>query len=147
MARGPSLAAGDSTEVGRTDFFPGLPQSFGRSLREQRGRRNIGLRRLARVCGLSPSYLSRIERDLVPPPSPKLIDHLARALDADPEVLLAAAGIIPPHVLELLRQRPAPTALLLGVMGGMTDDEVLSVCVELRRRLEERPASAPRRGM
>ncbi len=73
MARAPLLAAADSTDASQTDFFAGLPQSFGRTLREQRARRKIGLRHLARVSGLSASYLSRIERDLVPPPSPKRI--------------------------------------------------------------------------
>ena len=147
MARGPSAAAGEPADLGRADFFPGLPRSFGRTLREHRERRRIGLRSLAHTCGLSPSYLSRIERDLVPPPSPKFIDHLARALGADPEALLAAAGIIPEHVLALLRERPAPTALLLGFLGGMTDDEVLRVCDELRRRLQDRRPSLPRAGV
>jgi transcriptional regulator with XRE-family HTH domain len=96
----------------------------------------MGLRRVARVSGLSASYLSRIEHDLVPPPSTRLIHHLARALGADVEVLLAAAGVIPEHVLELLRERPVPMARLLSVMGRMTDQEVLDVCDELRRRLE-----------
>lgn len=134
MARGPLLAAGNSTDASRTDYFPGLPQSFGRALREQRESRNVGLRRLARVSGLSASYLSRIERDLVPPPSLKLIHELARALGADPDVLLAAAGVIPDHLLAVLRERPAPMALLLAVMGRMTDDELLGVCAELRHR-------------
>jgi transcriptional regulator with XRE-family HTH domain len=141
MARGPFLAAGNSTDASRTEYFRGLPQSFGRTLREQRVRREIGLRRLARVSGLSASYLSRIERDLVPPPSPKLIHELARALGADTEVLLAAAGIIPEHLLAVLRDRPAPMALLLSVMERMTDDEVLNVCDELRRRREAAFAS------
>lgn len=145
MARGSFLAAGNSTGASRTKYFPGLPQSFGRTLREERARREIGLRRLARVSGLSASYLSRIERDLVPPPSPKLIHELARELGADPELLLAAAGVIPDHLLAVLRERPAPMALLLAVMGRMTDDELLGVCAELRLRLEMRSPSSTRK--
>lgn len=136
MARAPLLAAADSTDASQTDFFAGLPQSFGRTLREQRARRKIGLRHLARVSGMSASYLSRIERDLVPPPSLKRIHELGRALGADAQVLLAAAGVIPDHVLTVLRERPAPMALLLAVMGRMTDQEVLDVCDEIRRRLD-----------
>lgn len=46
---------------------------FGPHIRETREAKNIGLRELARLIEVEPAYLSKIEREIFPPPSEALI--------------------------------------------------------------------------
>jgi len=108
--------------------------SFGHAIRRRRESRNLGLRALARATSLSPSYLSRIERDHVPPPTVGVIGRLAEALEADTEDLLAAAGIVPDRVLSFIRSRPSVAVPLITMLGTLTDDELSEMFGELRRR-------------
>lgn len=108
--------------------------SFGHTIRWRRESRRIGLRALARATRLSPSYLSRIERNRVPPPSVDAIGRLAEALNADTEDLLAAAGIVPESVLGFLRRRPGVAAKVISMLGELTEDEIAELAIDLRRR-------------
>ena len=66
---------------------------FARTLRQQREAQKIGVRELAARLSIDPSYLSKIERSALPPPRPKRIRELAKALHADVNELLAAAAL------------------------------------------------------
>lgn len=115
--------------------------SFGRTLRAEREARGIGLRHLASICGLSPSYLSRLENDHLPPPKAGMLRRLAAGLNVEVETLLAAAGIIPDFVVSMVRSRPKAMRSLLTLIAPMTDDEVDDLCDEVQRRLAKMPAS------
>lgn len=73
-------------------------ETFGQYLRRARKYRQFGLRELARDvsradgCRCSASYLSRIERDIFPPPSDRIVRALADLLILDPTDLLHRAG-------------------------------------------------------
>ena len=58
-------------------------KSFGETLRELRIAQDLGLRETAVKAGISPAYLSRIERDKESAPRPDVIKELARLMDAD----------------------------------------------------------------
>lgn len=116
-----------------TELTPSI-LSFGHTIRWRRESRRIGLRALARATRLSPSYLSRIERNRVPPPSADAIGRLAEALNADAEDLLAAAGIVPESVLGFLRRRPGVATRILSLLGELTEDEITELVSDLRRR-------------
>jgi transcriptional regulator with XRE-family HTH domain len=75
---------------------------FGHALREARERKQLTLRELAaRLDQMNHttkyrvdfSYLAKIERHALPPPRPKRIRELAKALHADANELLAAAAL------------------------------------------------------
>jgi transcriptional regulator with XRE-family HTH domain len=121
--------------------------SFGHALKAQRLARGLGLRHLAALSNLSPSYLSRLEHDHSPAPKARVLRRLAGGLNIDVEVLLAAAGIIPDFVVSIVRSRPRAMQSLLTLIAPMTDDEVDDLCDEVQRRLAKMPASrlAPRR--
>lgn len=108
--------------------------SFGHAIRRRRESRRLGLRALARATSLSPSYLSRIERNRVPPPTAAVIARLADALGVDAERLLEAAGIIPERVLSFIRNRPAVAVPLITLLGSMSDEELAEAFEELRHR-------------
>jgi HTH-type transcriptional regulator, competence development regulator len=75
---------------------------FGAHIREKREARAMGLRALARVIEVEPAYLSKIEREIFPPPSEALIVKIAGELGEDPDRLLALAGKIPSDVKAMI---------------------------------------------
>ena len=77
---------------------------FGPHVRETRETKKIGLRELAGRIDVEPAYLSKIEREIFPPPSEVLILKIADQLGEDPDRLLALAGKIPSDVKDLIIQ-------------------------------------------
>lgn len=67
-------------------------QARGPTIRRKREGAGYGLRAFAQQVGVSPSWLSRIERDLAHP-SPEVLRRIAVALRKDPEVRAAIADI------------------------------------------------------
>jgi transcriptional regulator with XRE-family HTH domain len=80
-------------------------QKFGTRLRELRKRAGPSLRELAANVNIDFTYLSKIENGVLPPPSEKVILHLAESLGADKDDLLTLAGRIPPDIAEILKNR------------------------------------------
>lgn len=86
---------------------------FGPHIRETREARGIGLRELARLIEVEPAYLSKIEREIFPPPSEALIVKIAAHLDEDPDKLLALAGKIPSDIKDAIIQSQGQLAKLV----------------------------------
>ena len=57
-----------------------VDDSFGGTVRRLREARKIGLRKFAQRVGMSPTYLSKVERDEFNPPSEEKIKAIAKAL-------------------------------------------------------------------
>jgi transcriptional regulator with XRE-family HTH domain len=100
------------------------------ALREQD--RGYSLRKLAATVGVEPSYLSKVERELEPPPSEPRIRALAEALGEDPDVLLAMAGKVSSDLQETIRRRPELFAQLIRELKDQPDHAVLRVVREVR---------------
>ena len=81
-------------------------RSFGETLRELRTAQDLGLREAATKVGISPAYLSRIERGKERPPSAEIIKTLARVLAADPDVLFRLSSSTDPEVASFLQNHP-----------------------------------------
>lgn len=64
----------------------------------------MSLRGLARLIEVRPAYLSKIEREIFPPPSEGLIVKIVTNLGEDPDRLLALAGKIPSDVKDMIIQ-------------------------------------------
>jgi HTH-type transcriptional regulator, competence development regulator len=97
---------------------------FGPHIRAAREARAITLRGLARLIDVEPAYLSKIEREIFPPPSEALIVKIAGHLTADPDHLLALAGKIPSDVKEAIIQSNGKLAK--KVREWMEEDSVVS---------------------
>src|SRR5438552_18293521 len=83
--------------------------TFGRQIRELRQAKNLTLRDVAKKVKVTFTYLSKIENQKLSFgefPSDDLIVKLARALDADPDVLLLLAEKIPDAIRKRVLQRP-----------------------------------------
>lgn len=111
--------------------------SFGthvRALREAKRANDasFSLRQVADRLGVEPSYLSKIERDEVPPPSEDLVTALAGALGEDVDLLLAMAGKVSKGLLEVIRQRPQMFASLIRDLKDAPDHAILRIVREVR---------------
>lgn len=82
---------------------------FGERVRELRKAKSLGQRALADACGVSFTYISKIENhrlDFGDFPSEAVIEKIAAALDADPTELLMLAGKIPEAIRRRVLARP-----------------------------------------
>lgn len=99
-------------------------------LRESDAR--FSVRQVAQRIGVEPSFLSKVERGEVPPPSEVKIVALAQELGEDPDMLLALAGKVSTDLQEVIRKRPELFAALIRELRDMPDHAVLRVVREVR---------------
>jgi len=110
---------------------------FGKYLRECRERlrssdTNFSVRRVAQRIGVEPSFLSKVERGEVAPPSEAKIVALAAELNEDPDILLALAGKVSSDLQEVIRKRPELFGTLIRELKDMPDRAVLRLVREVR---------------
>jgi transcriptional regulator with XRE-family HTH domain len=113
--------------------------SFGNYIRRQRltllsEDANYSLRRVALSCGLEPSFLSKIERDIAPPPSESKIVALADALGEDADVLLAMAGKVSSDLQDAIRMRPKLFGELIRQLPSAPDDGITGIVKEAKAK-------------
>ncbi len=114
-----------------------MAKAVGEYLRRRREARRatdpaFSVRRLAQRIGVEPSFLSKVERDEVPPPSEAKVVALARELDEDPDVLLALAGKVSSDLQKAIRRRPELFAALIRELKDVPDHAVLRIVREVR---------------
>ncbi|MHB8862743.1 MAG: helix-turn-helix domain-containing protein [Pirellulaceae bacterium] len=112
-------------------------KTFGSYLRKRReelrkGSRDYSVRKLAAKIGVQPSYISKVERDEMPPPSEATIVRLAEALGEDPDVLLALAGKVSADLRQVILKRPKLFANLIRQLKDAPDHALLRVVREVR---------------
>jgi len=100
---------------------------FGAFVRQEREERNIGLREMAKMIGVSPTYISKVERDEFPPPAEDKVRKIAEILGIDVDELLALAGKVSSDLSDLIRKHPREMAALLRTTKGMTADDIASL--------------------
>jgi transcriptional regulator with XRE-family HTH domain len=111
--------------------------SLGTFLRERRESlraddRRYSVRQVAERVGVQPSYLSKVERGEVAPPSEDTLVRLARELAVEPDLLLAMAGKVSKDLLEVIRRRPLLFAELIRELKDLPDHAVLRLVREVR---------------
>lgn len=100
------------------------------SLRERD--RRYSVRQVAERVGVQPSYLSKVERGEVSPPSEDTLVRLAGELEVEPDLLLAMAGKVSRDLLEVIRRRPLLFAALIRELKDLPDHAVLRLVREVR---------------
>ncbi len=110
---------------------------FGEFVREKREDlrredRAFSLRKVAERVGVQPSYLSKVERGEVAPPSEGTILRLADELGVDGDALLALAGKVSTELKEVIRKRPHLFGELIRGMRDLPDHAVLRLVREVR---------------
>ncbi len=121
-------------------------QGFGSFIRQQREALRTddprySVRQLASRIGVEPSYLSKVEREIEPPPSEPKIRALAHELGEDPDALLARAGKVSADLQETIRHRPQLFSQLIRELKNQPDKTVLRVVQDVQsgNKGKERP--------
>ena len=112
-------------------------QGFGTYIRSQREAlaetsKNFSVRKVAKAIDVEPAFLSKVEREVVAPPSEAKVIALAEVLGEDQDVLLAMAGKVSSDLLKIIRDRPALFAELIIKLKTVPDHAVLRVVREVR---------------
>ena len=94
--------------------------------------RTFSVRQVAGKIGVQPSYLSKVERGHVPPPSEETVVRLAETLGEDADVMLALAGKVSTDLKDAIRRRPQLFAELIRELRDMPDSAVLRLVREVR---------------
>lgn len=101
-------------------------RNFGETIRDLRIAQELGLRETASKVGISPAYLSRIERGKESPPRPEIIKELAKILAADPDVLFRLSSSTDPEVVEFLHEQPNIMNLLRFIKEtNFSEEEII----------------------
>lgn len=100
-------------------------KNFGETIRDLRVAQDLGLREMATKVGISPAYLSRIERGKERPPRPEVIKELAKVMAADPDVLFRLSSSTDPEVVDYLHDQPEVMNLLRYIKSAnFNEDEI-----------------------
>ena len=99
-------------------------EKFGAFIRREREGKEIGLREMAKMIGVSPTYLSKIERDEFPPPVEGKVRAIAKIIGCDTDELLARAGRVSTDISDIIKRHPVELAALLRTTKGLTAEEI-----------------------
>jgi transcriptional regulator with XRE-family HTH domain len=99
-------------------------KGFGALVRREREAKDIGLREMAKKIGVSPTYLSKVERDEFPPPAEDKVRRIAGIIGQDADELLALAGRVSSDLTEIIRKQPREMADFLRAARGLTAEDM-----------------------
>jgi HTH-type transcriptional regulator, competence development regulator len=112
-------------------------EKFGSFIRRQREAKDIGLREMAKMIGVSPTYLSKVERDEFPPPAEDRVKAIAQIIQHDSDDLLARAGRVSSDLSEIIKQQPKEMATFLRAMKGRSAEELTVLSRRLQKAKEK----------
>jgi len=108
-----------------------------RQLREEKKKTDpkFSLRQFADAVGVSPTFLSKMERGEFNPPSAKTIKKMAALLGADADELLALAGKVDPELNKIISEQPKAMADFLRTarQRGLTEEDIRKLTEQIRQ--------------
>ncbi len=99
-------------------------EKFGAFIRRMREEKEIGLREMAKKMDVSPTYISKVERDEFAPPAEDRVKAMAVILDLDADDLLARAGRVSSDVSSIIKRQPVALAALLRTTEGLSAEDI-----------------------
>ncbi len=78
---------------------------------------------MAKGIGVSPAYISQVERGRFAPPAEDKVTAIAGILDLDVDELLAVAGKVSSDLTKIIRDQPRDTAYLIRGTQVEPDDD------------------------
>jgi transcriptional regulator with XRE-family HTH domain len=106
------------------------PETFGQTVRRLRESRQIGLRQFAERVKMSATYLSKVERDELLPPSEEKIRNIAKHLGQDEDEFLGLAGRVAPDLNQIIRRQPREFAAFLRTANGLPPANIQRLTTE-----------------
>jgi transcriptional regulator with XRE-family HTH domain len=116
----------------------GAKEKFGAFIRREREGKEIGLREMAKMIGVSPTYLSKVERDEFDPPAEDKLRAIAKIIGCDADDLLAMAGRVSSDVSKIIKghRHQEALAVLLRTTKGMTAEEIARLVRQAQKAKE-----------
>lgn len=108
-------------------------EKFGAFLRREREAKEIGLREMAKMIGVSPTYLSKVERDEFSPPAEDKVRAVAKIIECDADDLLARAGRVSTDLSEIIKRHPVEVAALLRTTKGLSAADIARLAQRARK--------------
>jgi transcriptional regulator with XRE-family HTH domain len=110
-------------------------ERFGAFIRRQREALDpkVGLRDMAKMIGVSPTYLSKVERDEFPPPAEDKVRRIGQIIKCDVDDLLARAGRVSTDISDIIKRHPVELADLLRTTKGLTADDIARLARNAKR--------------
>jgi transcriptional regulator with XRE-family HTH domain len=99
-------------------------EKFGAFIRRERESKEIGLREMAKRVGVSPTYLSKVERDEFPAPAEDKVRAIAKIIECDTDDLLARAGRVSSDITDIIKRHPVALAALLRTTKGLSAEDI-----------------------
>jgi transcriptional regulator with XRE-family HTH domain len=99
-------------------------EKFGAFIRREREAKEIGLREMAKKVGVSPTYMSKVERDEFAPPAEDKVRAIAQIIGCDVDELLARAGRVARDLSDIIKRHPVELAALLRTTKGLTKEDI-----------------------
>lgn len=107
---------------------------FGEQIRQWREERGVGLRRFAKAIGVSPTFISKMERGEGPLPGEKTIRKMAVYFGKSPDELLALADKVASDVLAVIIRQPV-YARFLRENASLSKNQLNMLAVEARKMI------------
>ena len=92
------------------------------------------MRKFAARVGMSPTYLSKVERGDFAPPAEDKVVAIARELGQDPDEFLALAGRVASDLGEIIQEKPRAMASFLRAARSLSVEEVERLAAEAEKR-------------
>jgi transcriptional regulator with XRE-family HTH domain len=113
--------------------------AFGKKVRDLREAKRktdprFTLRQFAVAAGISPTFLSKVERGEFDPPAADKIIKMAELLDVDPDELLSLANKFDPELEKIIKEQPTALPDLLRTVRGMSEEELRKLTERARKR-------------
>jgi transcriptional regulator with XRE-family HTH domain len=121
-----------------------IGSKFGQRVRALRAARGVGLRKFARQVGISPTYLSKIERGEFPPPAEDKVIAIADALEQDRDEMLALAGRVAAELAAVVLGHPRELAALLRAARELSPEEIRRLTRQAARLAKAPPEERAR---
>ena len=112
-------------------------EKFGAFIRARREAKEIGLREMAKMIGVSPTYMSKVERDEFSPPAEDKVRLIAEVIDCDVDELLARAGKVASDLSEIIKRNPVELAALLRTTNGLSADDIQRIARNVQKAKEQ----------
>jgi transcriptional regulator with XRE-family HTH domain len=115
--------------------------AFGKRIRELREEKlntdpKFTLRKFAEAVGISPTFLSKVERGEFKPPKAENIIKMAELLGVDADELLALADKVDPELEKIIKEQPTALPDLLRSVRGMSPEELRKLMDQASRQKE-----------
>ena len=108
-------------------------EKFGAFVRRHREAKEIGLREMAKMIGVSPTYLSKVERDEFAAPAEDKVKAIAKIIGCDTDELMARADRVSSDLSDIIKRHPVELAALLRTTKGLTADEMTKLARQAQR--------------